>query len=183
MARFKNILWVSFLSCMVSSCAFSTKTEQMIPASEFREPTVVVEEGLSRIPLINAFRQAGWEVQFSGVPAGEDKAGRLMQYRELKMIQEENAKEPSANYMAFVTAAPSGVCADVHLGAELYLDTTIGINPHYLRYDVSIYDVRTSRSVFSLRTGGCEDKVMKKIRKELARLVSIQPGQARIFDY
>jgi hypothetical protein len=184
MAGFKNIIWISFLAYMVSSCAVSTKTELMIPASDFREPTIVVGEGLSRIPLINTFRQAGWEVQFSGVLAGGNETEKLMQYREQKMIQEKNAKEPAANYMAFVMAVPSGVCTDFHLGTELlFLDTAVGINPHYLRYDVSIYDVRTNRSVFSVRTGGCENKVMSKVRKELSRLVSIHPGQARTFDY
>ena len=83
--------------------------------------------------------------------------------------------------MAFVTASPKGVCTDVQLGTTgLYLDSTIGINPHYIKYNVRIYDVRTNRSVFSIRTGGCKSRVMSNIRKELAKLVSVKPDQSHI---
>ena len=122
--------------------------------------------------MISAFRQAGWEVQFNGILAGKDDAEKLKQYREQSMINEESNKAPTANYMAFVSGTPSGVCADLSLGDDL-ISGAVGINPHYLRYKITIYDVRTSRSVYSIRTGGCEDKVMVNIRRELSKLVMI----------
>lgn len=172
MVKCKHIFWAFFLSFIISACAVSTKTEQMIPVTEFRKNTVVIEDGFSRVQLINAFRQAGWDVQFSGILAGKDEAEKIRQYREKSMIKKEDINAPVANYMVFVSGAPSGLCADLSLGTDL-VSGTVGINPHYIRYKVTIYDVRTSRSVYSILTGGCEDKVMVNIRRELSKLVMI----------
>ena len=181
MSKIKLILLTSIMLIMLSACALSTKTELSIPVEDFQEPTVVIDEGLSRTQLIETFRNAGWEVQFSGVLAGKNEAEKLIKYRTENHIKEESVEFPTANYMVFVSASPNGVCTALHLGTEeLYLDSTIGINPHYVRYSISIYDVRTSRSVFSIRTGGCEDKVMSNLRKELAKLVAVKPDLSHI---
>ncbi len=180
MSKIKQILLTSIMLIMLSACALSTKTELSIPVTDFLEPTVVIDEGLSRIPLIEAFRSAGWEVQYVGELAGKDEAEKLMKYREKNKIKEKSVSIPTANYMAFVTALPKGLCAEVQLGAELYLDSTVGVNPHYITYSIKVYDVRTNHSVFSILTGGCEGKVMSNVRKELAKLVSVKPDQSHI---
>lgn len=181
MSKIKQILLTSMMFIMLSACAFSTKTELSIPVADFQEPTVVIDESLSRIQLIETFRSAGWQVLFSGALVGESETEKLLKYREENEIKQQPVELPAANYMAFVTASPKGVCADVQLGEDqLYLDSTIGINPHYIQYGIRIYDVRTSRSVFSVRTGGCENKVMNNVRKELAKLVTVSPDQSHI---
>ena len=180
MSKIKQILLISMMLVMLSACAFSTKTELSIPVTDFQEPTIVIDESLSRIQLIEAFRKAGWDVRFSGNLAGETKAEKLKNYREQKKIREKPANLLPANYMAFIAANHVGMCTDVYLENELPVYSTVGINPHYLKYSVNIYDVRTSRSVFSVVTGGCEGKVMSNLRKELAKLVLVRPDQPHI---
>ena len=181
MSKIKQILLTSMMLIMLSACAFSTKTELSIPVTDFQEPTIVIDDGLSRIQLIETFRSAGWEVLFSGALAGENEAEKLLKYRMENEIEETPVKQSVANYMAFVAASPKGLCTDLQLGeAQLYLDSTVGISPHYTQYSIRIYDVRTSRSVFSVRAGGCENKVMNNVRKELARLVTVSPDQSHI---